>query len=97
MKHSGDWLYHDDDCLCGAYTDAYCNRGGYCWSCCGACAEDSECSAPRLHPTHWSHFRHHETIASWSNHRPVYRSAQEIRALLPEAFADSGDGAGVAS
>jgi len=86
MQHTGDWQYHDDDCLCGSYTGAHCNRGGHCWSCCGACAEESECSAPRLHPTHWSHPRHHETVLRYQNHWPVYRSAADLRALMPEAF-----------
>lgn len=84
--HSGEWQYHDDDCLCGSYTDAFCNRGGHCWSCCGACAQESECSAPRKHPTHWSHPRHAETIAGWRNHWPVYKTAAALRAAMPELF-----------
>ncbi len=86
MRHQGHWQYHDDDCLCGSYTSAYCNRGGWCWSCCGACAEDSECSAPLLHPTHWSHPRNPETVLRYVNHWPVHRSPAELRALMPELF-----------
>lgn len=52
--HTGTWDYHDDDCMCGAYG-RHCNRDGHVWSCCGACREDTECTAPELHPTHWNY------------------------------------------
>ena len=86
MKHTGDWQFHEDDCLCGAYTDAWCNRGGWVWSCCGACAEESECTAPALHPTHWKHPRHHETVRTYVNGWPVHLSPAELRERLPELF-----------
>jgi hypothetical protein len=81
MQHGGQWSYHPDDCLCGVYGDGYCNRDGHCWSCCGAGAEDSDCTAPQMHPTHWAHPLHSQTIAGWRNHWPVYRSRDDLRAL----------------
>jgi hypothetical protein len=54
-----------------------------------ACADDSECSAPSLHPAHGTRLKCLGTVASWRNHLPLYVSAEEIRALLPEAFADA--------
>lgn len=83
--HAGSWGSHDDDCWC-AMAGGYCNRGGWVWSCCGACKEDSECSAPRMHPTHWQHPKHGQTTAGYRGVWPVYRSDAEIRALAPEAF-----------
>lgn len=88
MRHDGEWRSHADDCQCGVWTDGYCNRGGSCWSCCGAGAEDSDCTAPRMHPTHWAHPLHAQTVAAWRNHWPIYRSRAELRALLPEYFGD---------
>ena len=44
QKHFGSWSYHEDDCWCMMGGDAYCNRGGYVWSCCGATVELSSCA-----------------------------------------------------
>lgn len=82
--HTGSYDHHDDDCLCGRIG---CNRGGHAWSCCGACAEDSECTAPHLHPTSWRHPRHAETTLPGPGPRPRYRSPEALRALMPEEFA----------
>lgn len=49
-RHTGIWSYHDDDCRCG-FFNSYCNRNGYCWSCCGATSEFSSCSHSDSHPT----------------------------------------------
>lgn len=84
-QHSGRWIYHDDDCLCGGP----CNRNAYVWSCCGACKEDSECSGKQLHPTHWSHPKFFKTTSGYNSHgRPNYLSNAEIRALAPDCFVD---------
>lgn len=85
MRHSGSYEYHDDDCMC-VMGGNYCNRDGKVWSCCGACKEKSECSAPRLHPTHWSHPKHSQTVSGHRGAWPIYRSDPEIRAIAPEAF-----------
>lgn len=84
-SHAGSWSYHPDDCRC-VEADRHCNRDGHCWSCCGACKEDSECTAPILHPTHWSHPRYAATVARYERHWPVFRSNEEIRAAVPECF-----------
>lgn len=91
MQHSGHWQHHEDDCLCGAYTGAYCNRGAWIWSCCGACAEKSECTAPALHPTHWSHQRFEETVLGYVDGRPSYRSPEELRQRMPTLFSRPQD------
>jgi hypothetical protein len=85
-KHTGSWDYHDDDCRC-TIANPYCNRDGHVWSCCGACKEDSECSAPHMHPTYWSHPKFTETISGYKGMRPVYKTNEEIREIAPEAFA----------
>ena len=86
--HTGSFDYHDDDCLC-VMGGAYCNRDGYVWSCCGSCKEHSDCSRPETHPTYWNHPLSSATHSGeWVNHRPLYKSNTEIRALMPEAFSD---------
>jgi len=85
-KHSGEWSYHDDDCWCVMGGRKYCNRDGYVWSCCGACKEDSECSAPKAHPTHWSHPKFSSTVKGYSGTKPVYKTNEEIRSIAPDAF-----------
>lgn len=84
--HTGAWHYHDDDCQCAVFGGAWCNRGGWCWSCCGACGEHTECSAPRMHPTHWAHPKWLSTHAGHEGGRPVYKPNEAIRTLVPEAF-----------
>ena len=86
-EHRGDYEYHDDDCWC-IMGRPLCNRGGHGWSCCGACKEDFECSAPHTHPTYWNHAKHARTIARYERRQPVYKSDDEIRALAPECFDD---------
>lgn len=85
--HDGAYLYHDDDCRCTDGGITYCNRDGHVWSCCGACKEASECTAPRRHPTHWQHPKHAETIADHRpSGRPIYKTNVEIRQIAPEDF-----------
>lgn len=84
--HRGSYDFHDDDCLCATIG---CNRDGHAWSCCGACAEVSECTAPRLHPTSWRHPRHAETTIRGPGARPKYRSPEELRAIMPEEFEEA--------
>lgn len=85
MQHTGSWDSHDDDCQCGLGS-RHCNRGSACWSCCGACKQDSECTGTRLHPTHWSHPKHGQTVAGYSGGWPTYKSNEEIRRIAPECF-----------
>ncbi|KAL0481727.1 hypothetical protein AKO1_010397 [Acrasis kona] len=49
-QHTGEFNYHDDDCMCAGW----CNRDRSIWSCCGACVEDSYCSGEDKHYTHWN-------------------------------------------
>ena len=88
MKHTGTWRYHDDDCRC-SWADLYCTRDGFCWSCCGASKEDSECSAAKMHPTHWQHRGHRRTVAGYEGVWPVYKDNEEIKDLFPESFEDA--------
>ncbi len=80
--HRGSYDFHDDDCRCSMVND-YCNRGGRVWSCCGACKEDSDCSAPNMHPTFWQHPLHGSTVAGFRGVWPTYVSNAEIRARCP--------------
>jgi hypothetical protein len=42
--HKGHYQWHDDDCKCAMYFDnTYCNKNGYCWSCCGQTSEFCSC------------------------------------------------------
>ena len=79
--HSGSWNYHDDDCRC-VEAGFYCNRDGSCWSCCGACKQGSECTAPEQHPTHWNHPCFSATIAGYNGARPVFKSNEEIARIF---------------
>ncbi|MCB9564660.1 MAG: hypothetical protein H6708_30105 [Kofleriaceae bacterium] len=81
-RHTGHWQFHDDDCRCVEGDLPYCNRGGAVWSCCGACKEHSECTAPAMHPTYWNHPWHGKTISGWAGVWPTYKRNAEIRALL---------------
>ncbi len=84
--HTGSFDYHEDDCRC-VEGGRHCNRDASCWSCCGACKEDSECSGTRLHPTHWQHPRFQQTVSGFDGrHRPTFKSNEAIRALAPESF-----------
>lgn len=83
--HTGSWRYHDDDCRC-AWADQYCNRDGWVWSCCGACKEESDCSAPATHPTYWNHPKHAATVLRYQGSWPVHRRNSEIRDVAPECF-----------
>ena len=86
-EHSGVWDYHDDDCRCTEGGIRFCNRDGRVWSCCGACKEDSECTAPRMHPTYWGHPKASQTHARhWNGPWPTYKSDVAIRAVAPELF-----------
>jgi hypothetical protein len=61
----------------------YCNRDGRVWSCCGACKEHSDCTAPATHPTYWNHPLVAATHSGeWVNNWPLYKSNAEIRKLL---------------
>ncbi len=84
-EHSGTYRYHDDDCMC-VMGQRYCNRDGSVWSCCGACKEDSECTAPRTHPTYWDHAKFRQTVSGYEGVRPTFKSDAEIRAIAPELF-----------
>lgn len=86
MRHAGRWAFHEDDCQCGQLRHAYCNRGAWVWSCCGACAEVSECTAPAMHPTYWQHPRHAETVLRYVHGRPIYRPPDELRQSMPELY-----------
>lgn len=85
--HAGQYEYHDDDCRC-SMADLFCNRDGQVWSCCGACKEHSDCSAPNTHPTYWQHPLHGAMIAEFAGVRPTYRTNAEIRALATDCFQD---------
>lgn len=85
--HRGEYGYHADDCLCGGYG-YYCNRNGRVWSCCGSCKEDSDCSAPHMHPTYWNHPMCSTTIAGHERNWPVYKTNEAIRALFPHLFGE---------
>jgi hypothetical protein len=87
-KHTGVWSRHDDDCRCIDGGIPYCNRDGWVWSCCGACKQQSECSAPNMHPTYWNHPKFSQTHVSYDERlRPEYLPDEELRRLAPEAFA----------
>ncbi len=79
--HTGAFEHHDDDCRC-VEADLYCNRDGQCWSCCGAAKEDSDCTAPEMHPTNPNHPLFARTVAGYRDVRPFYKSNEEIAALL---------------
>jgi hypothetical protein len=83
VVHSGSYLYHDDDCRC-VEGGMYCNRDGRCWSCCGACKQDSECTAPEMHPTYPDHACFGATISEYRGSRPQYRSNAEIARIFAE-------------
>lgn len=83
--HTGSYDYHHDDCRCSE-ADLYCNRDGRVWSCCGACKEHSDCTAPATHPTFWRHPLHGATVSGFRGVWPTYRSNAEIRALAPKLF-----------
>ena len=85
-QHTGHYEYHHDDCRCVEFG-FYCARDCSIWSCCGAGKKDSECSAPRTHPTYWTHPKHGLTVAGYGpSHHPRYKSNEEIRAVAPECF-----------
>lgn len=79
--HAGRYTYHDDDCRC-VEGGLYCNRDGSCWSCCGACKEDSDCTAPEMHPTNPSHPLFFQTTAGTKNLRFEFKPNEEIAALF---------------
>ncbi len=83
QPHSGDFKYHDDDCRCGE-VGRYCARDTSCWSCCGACKEDSACTEPETHPTFWQHPCHGQTVERYQGVWPVYRSNEEIAKIYEE-------------
>jgi hypothetical protein len=85
FPHTGTWRYHDDDCRC-TWVNPYCNRDGWVWSCCGACKEKSDCSAPHKHPTYWTHPKSSACNTGYKNNWPVHRTNAEIRAVAPECF-----------
>ena len=62
--HTGDWRYHDDDCMC-MMGGGFCNRGGRVWSCCGATERDSGCAGEDR--------RHHSAVSSRSDVRKSCR------------------------
>ncbi len=83
-EHTGRWEHHDDDCWC-VLGGHYCNRDGFVWSCCGATTQDSECTAPNMHPTYWNHPKFRSSYRYVNNAR-VELSKDEIRELFPESF-----------
>lgn len=79
-QHTGRWRYHDDDCRC-VEGDLFCNRDGHCWSCCGAAQEDSDCTAPEMHPTNPSHPVFAQTVAGFRDGRACFKPKAEVEAL----------------
>jgi hypothetical protein len=82
--HSGSYDSHDDDCRCVFGGRMYCNRNGNCWSCCGACKQDSQCTGSSQHPTACMHPIFFDTIASYQDGRPVYKSNEEIERIYED-------------